>query len=314
MRQMIKDFGAKDKVEIFLRLTDIQFRKTTTNDDYASMLGYDGEKLIDVKLWKLPEEDKEKLINGEVYFINGSMREYQGKLQLNISEFRIANASDSISLEDFYEKAKIPKAELESIIYSYIEKIDNEIIKKIVTRVISLYHDKYFEYPAATLMHHNYFSGLAYHVYSMLQASDKYLEIYPFLNRSLVYGGIIIHDLGKVIELSGAKGTEYTKEGNLIGHISLAFGIINQIAVSMQVENTEEVLALQHILLAHHGQLEYGSPKEPAIAEAMLIFLLDYADSRLAALEKEIEVTEKGAFTNQIFALGRKNFYIPNIE
>ena len=163
-------------------------------------------------------------------------------------------------------------------------------------------------------MHHNYFSGLAYHIYSMLKASDAYLDIYPYLNRSLVYGGIMIHDLGKLVELSGPKGTEYTKKGNLLGHIPIGYSIIHSIATSMGFEESEEVLALEHILLSHHGYLEYGSPKEPLIAEAMLVYLLDYADSRLAALEKEITVTEKGSYTSQITALDRKSFYVPKID
>lgn len=314
MRAKIKDFSPKDKANLILRLTDIQFRKTTANDDYGSMIGFDGTDLIDVKFWRLKEEDKDLLVNGEIYNLTGTMKDYQGKMQFNVTEFRLINEEDEVDINDFYETAPISSEELEKIIFSYIDKIDNKIINNIITRVISLYAKEYFNHPAAMTMHHNYYSGLAYHIYSMLRASDAYLDIYPFLNRSLVYGGIIIHDLGKIIELSGPKGTEYTKKGNLLGHIPIGFGIINQIANSMQVEDSEEVLALEHILLSHHGLLEYGSPKEPIIPEAMLVYLLDYADSRLAALEKEVKTTEKGAYTNQIMALDRKSFYIPNID
>jgi len=314
MRAKIKDFNPKDKASLYLRLTDIQFRKTTANDDYGSMIGFDGTDLIDVKFWRLQEEDKENLINGEVYFLTGTMKDYQGKMQFNVTEYRRVTAEDEINLDEFYEKAKLSGEELEKLIFGYIDKIDNQIIKNLITRIISLYAKDFFNYPAAMTMHHNYYSGLAYHVYSMLRASDAYLEIYPYLNRSLVYGGIILHDIGKLVELSGPKGTEYTKLGNLIGHIPIGFSIIEKAATSMGIDETEEVLALKHIMLSHHGLLEYGSPKEPLIPEAMLIFLIDYTDSRLAALEKEVESTEKGTYTNPIFALERKSFYIPDIE
>lgn len=314
MRAKIKDFNPKDKASLYLRLTDIQFRKTTANDDYGSMIGFDGTDLIDVKFWRLQEEDKENLINGEVYFLTGTMKDYQGKMQFNVTEYRRVTAEDEINLDEFYEKAKLSDEELEKLIFGYIDKIDNQIIKNLITRIISLYAKDFFNYPAAMTMHHNYYSGLAYHVYSMLRASDAYLEIYPYLNRSLVYGGIILHDIGKLFELSGPKGTEYTKLGNLIGHIPIGFSIIEKAATSMGIDETEEVLALKHIMLSHHGLLEYGSPKEPLIPEAMLIFLIDYTDSRLAALEKEVESTEKGTYTNPIFALERKSFYIPDIE
>lgn len=314
MRAKIKDFSPKDKASMFLRLSDIQYKKTTANDDYGTMLGFDGTDLIEVKLWKLKEEDKDSLINGEIYYLTGFMKDYQGKLQFNISEYRNLLTEDKIDITDFYEKASLTSEELKNSIFTYIENISNKNIKDIITKIINLYAIEYFNYPAAMTMHHNYYSGLAYHVYSMLRASDAYLNIYPYLNKSLVYGGIIVHDLGKIIELSGPKGTEYTKRGNLLGHIPIGFGIIEQIAIQMGLEKSEEVLALNHILLSHHGLLEYGSPKEPLIAEAMLIYLLDYADSRLAALEKEVLATPKGSYTNQIMALERKSFYVPDIE
>lgn len=313
MRMKIKDFKPKDKANLILRLTDIQFRKTTTNDDYASMIGFDGTELIEVKLWKLREEDKERLKNGEIYSLSGTMKDYQGKMQLNVSEFTEISDDEEINRDEFYEKAKLSAEELEKEIFAYIEKIDNTIIKSIIARILGQFADDFFNYPAAMSMHHNYYSGLAYHVYSMLRISDGFLNIYPYLNKDLVYGGIIIHDIGKLVELSGPKGTEYTKKGNLLGHIPIGFNLLQQVAQSMQVEETDEVIALQHILLSHHGLLEYGSPKEPQIPEAMLIYMLDYADSRLAALEKEVLNTEKGDYTNPILALERRSFYIPKI-
>lgn len=313
MRMKIKDFKPKDKANLILRLTDIQFRKTTTNDDYASMIGFDGTELIEVKLWKLREEDKERLKNGEIYSLSGTMKDYQGKMQLNVSEFTEISDDEEINRDEFYEKAKLSAEELEKEIFAYIEKIDNTIIKSIIARILGQFADDFFNYPAAMSMHHNYYSGLAYHVYSMLRLSDGYLEIYKYLNKDLVYGGIIIHDIGKLVELSGPKGTEYTKKGNLLGHIPIGFNLLQQVSQSMQVEDSDEVLALQHILLSHHGLLEYGSPKEPQIPEAILIYMLDYADSRLAALEKEVQNTEKGEYTNPILALDRRSFYIPKV-
>ena len=180
MRAKIKDFNPKDKASLYLRLTDIQFRKTTANDDYGSMIGFDGTDLIDVKFWRLQEEDKENLINGEVYFLTGTMKDYQGKMQFNVTEYRRVTAEDEINLDEFYEKAKLSGEELEKLIFGYIDKIDNQIIKNLITRIISLYAKDFFNYPAAMTMHHNYYSGLAYHVYSMLRASDVFRNLSLF--------------------------------------------------------------------------------------------------------------------------------------
>ena len=102
MRAKIKDFSPKDKANLILRLTDIQFRKTTANDDYGSMIGFDGTDLIDVKFWRLKEEDKDLLVNGEIYNLTGTMKDYQGKMQFNVTEFRLINEEDEVDINDFY--------------------------------------------------------------------------------------------------------------------------------------------------------------------------------------------------------------------
>jgi 3'-5' exoribonuclease len=310
MTKKIKDFTAGDKATLFLRFSDVQIKKTNANADYATMLGFDGTDLIEVKMWSFNDEKRQVLKNGEVYEATGTMKDYQGKMQLNVTEFRLA-ADDEVDRNDFYEYAKLSVDQLKEEIIAYVNKIDNEIIKSIVYTLLKKHFIDYFLYPAAMNMHHNYFSGLAYHVYSMLKLSDGYLALYPYLNKNLVYGGIILHDLGKLVELSGPKGTEYTKAGNLLGHIAIGSNLVYEAACELKVENTDEVLCLQHLILSHHGLLEYGSPKEPGIAEAALLFMLDYSDSRLAALEKEVTGTNKGEFTGPISAFDRKPFYVP---
>ena len=314
----IKDYSPGDKATLILRFSDVQIRKTSANQDYASLLGYDGKDFIETKIWSLSEEKKVILKSGEIYNVSGSMKDYQGKMQFNVSDFRLATEAEmneaGVNRNDFYEYAKLDIDSLQEAIVEYIEKIDNNILKEIVVSLVKENYKDYFLHPAALTMHHNYFSGLAYHIYSMLRLSDAYLVHYPFLNKDLVYAGIILHDIGKIVELSGPKGTEYTKEGNLLGHISIASNMVYAKAYSLGYEKTDEVISLMHIILSHHGLNEYGSPKEPQMAEAVLIYLLDYSDSRMAALEKEIPNVNKGEFSNPINAFDRKSFYVPNIK
>lgn len=302
-----------EDVELILRLSDVNVKKTSSGDDYASMLGFDGEDKIEAKIWSFTDELKEQLVNGEVYKVTARTKQYQGRTQLNILKIEKINESDGYDLSMFYEKAKLTSDELAKEINNYFLKIDNQILKTVVSVLLKKHFDDFFNYPAAVSMHHNYFSGLAYHTYSMLKLSDAYLNLYSYINKDLVYAGIILHDLGKIIELSGPKGTEYTKKGKLLGHITLGANEINNVSVELGVEDSEEVINLLHIILSHHGQLEYGSPKEPATPEAALIHFLDYNDSRLAALEPEISKTKKGEFTQPISPFDRRNFYIPNI-
>lgn len=310
----IKDFNIGDDIELFLRLSDISIRKTSSNNEYASLSGYDGEDLVDVKIWSLDETKKQILKNGEVYLITGKLREYQGKPQLNISDLRLVTEDDDIDLKNFYEYAKLSVEELHEGINQYIDDIENSILNHIVKTLVKKYHNEFFSHPAALTMHHNYHSGLAFHVYTMLNLSDSILDIYSYLNKDLLYAGIILHDLGKVLELSGPKGTEYTLVGNLIGHIILCTNEIYRVSYDMGVESSDEVLSLIHLIISHHGQLEYGSPKEPLIAEAVVLNLLDNLDAKLASIEKEISNTKKGEFTNSLPIFDRKSFYVPNLK
>lgn len=315
----ISDYKVSDRATLILKFADVTIKKTTSGQDYASFLGFDGEKMIESKIWALTSEMKEILKSGEIYVASGTMKDYQGKMQFNINEIRIASDNDleleGMSRDDYYERAKLDKGVLAEALNHYVNMINNKILKEVVIGILKdVGVEDYLNYPAALSMHHNYYSGLAYHVYSMLTLSDAYLDLYPFLNRDLVYSGIILHDVGKIKELSGPKGTEYTKVGNLLGHISIGSNMVYAKAKELGYSETDEVISLIHIILSHHGINEYGSPKEPQMAEAVLIYLLDYSDSRMAALEKEIPETKEGTFSNQIGAFDRKNFYKPKID
>lgn len=302
-----------EEIELILRLSDVVVKKTSSGDDYASMIGFDGDDKIEAKIWSFNDALRELLVSGEVYKVVARTKQYQNRTQLNILSLEKVN-EDEYDLSKFYEKAKLSSDELAKIINGYFKNINNQVLKSIVSVLLKKHFKDFFDYPAAVTMHHNYYSGLAYHTYSMLKLSDAYLELYPFLNRDLVYAGIILHDLGKIIELSGPKGTEYTKKGKLLGHISLGANEIYKVSVELGVDESEEVINLLHIILSHHGQLEFGSPKEPMTPEAVLIHFLDFNDSRLAALEPEVNKTEKGEYTQQITPFDRRSFYIPNIK
>ena len=309
----IKDYSfGSDVNDLVVRLSDVHIRKTTSGADYASMLAYDGTDTIEAKIWSFSDDIKNKLSNGEVYKVVGKFKDYQGKMQLNITDIELAG--DDIDKSAFYEKAKINLDELKQSILDTVDLIENNVLKEVTSNIISRYYTPFFSHPAAVSMHHNYISGLAYHTYSMLMLANGYLKLYSYLNRDLIYAGIILHDIGKVIELSGAKGTEYTFEGKMLGHISIGSNIIYATARDLGYEHSEEVTLLNHIVLSHHGEMEFGSPKEPLIPEALVIHLVDLSDSKLAALDKEFAKIKKGEFTQAMNQFDRKSFYYPNID
>jgi len=313
MHDRIKDIKNGISSELYVRFVEIKERVSSSNSAYFTLTIFDGSDYIDAKIWDITEK-KEWIKAGEVYRVIGKGNEFAGKTQLIITEVHKVEDNEVEDLKKFYKYAKISKENLEEYVFNYAKRIENPTLSTIVLKLFNKYFVKYFEYPAAVTMHHNYISGLAFHVYSMLKLSDTFLEIYPFLNRDLLYSGVLLHDLGKVLELSGSKGPEYTKVGNLIGHITITSNEIAIIANELGVADSDEVIALQHLVLSHHGELEYGSPKEPMMAEALALYFLDSTDAKMAGIESELEITEEGNYTNQIPSMGRKSLYVPKFK
>jgi len=174
--------------------------------------------------------------------------------------------------------------------------------------LLNKYENPFFIFPAASKNHHAYISGLAHHVCTMLDLAKQMIVIYPNINKDLLYSGIILHDLGKIIELSDHLAPEYTTMGKLIGHISICFQEIKTVADEYQIY-TEEIQLLQHLILSHHGLLEYGSPKTPMILEAEVLHLIDLFDSRVNMITDELKQVEKDEFTKRMYALDGRSFY-----
>ena len=157
-------------------------------------------------------------------------------------------------------------------------------------------------WPAAVSFHHAERSGLLHHTTTMLRAAQALLPIYPYLNRSLLLCGVIAHDLCKIDELSAGElgiASEYTKEGNLLGHI--VQGVAHVREVGAQLGLSQEVLLLvEHMILSHHEIPEYGSPKPPLFPEAQMLHLLDMMDARMFAMHEALLITPKGAFSDRV--------------
>lgn len=168
----------------------------------------------------------------------------------------------------------------------------------------------FFDYPAAVRHHHEFVSGLSFHVVSMLRLAKSIADLYPTVNRDLLYAGVILHDLGKVIELSGPISTTYTLEGNLIGHISIVVEEVSKMADELGIEG-EEVVILKHVLLSHHGKGEWGSPKPPLVREAEILHQIDLMDATMNMMDKALRHTKPGEFTERVFGLDNRSFYNP---
>jgi 3'-5' exoribonuclease len=170
-------------------------------------------------------------------------------------------------------------------------------------------------FPAAQRMHHAERSGLLHHTTDMLRLANALLAVYPWLNRDLLLAGVIIHDLGKIEEMKSDRTgnvTDYTRDGQLLGHLVRGITNLNRVAEETGV-TSEAVVLLEHMLLSHHGESEYGSPKPPMFAEAEALHWIDIMDARMNTMKAVTDKTPPGAFSEKIFSLDRR-VYHPTYE
>ena len=228
---------------------------------------------------------------------------------------------DKVTLNETEMKNLVESAPLNSsIMYeevlNTVNTFKNEDVKIITKALLDKYEDKFKSYPAAKTFHHAIVGGLLFHTYTMLVNAKKLCSTYTFLNTDLLYSGVILHDICKTEEMEcneiGVVET-YTKDGQLLGHIIQCICEIDNVARKYAIKS-EVPLLLKHMVLSHHYEPEYGSPKYPMIPEAEMLHYLDIVDSRMNQMQSVFNATKENEFSNRVRVLDNRNIYHYNIN
>lgn len=251
----------------------------------------------------------------QIYQFNLIVKEGTERTQYIMESFKDINSYELEDLDEvlrkFQSTSKMSLVDSECTINSYVERIDNKIIHEITANIVARYRKDFYTYPAGVKYHHAYVGGLAYHTIGMLQLADGFIVNYPYLSKDYLFAGIILHDMGKVLEFSGAQSTEYALRGQMLGHLVLGSMIVDEEAKKLGYDTAEEVLLLEHMLVSHHGQPQFGAAKKPMTAEALLLWYIDMLDSKFRVLGEELDKTEPGKYTENIGVLDKMKFYKP---
>ncbi|WP_042476698.1 3'-5' exoribonuclease YhaM [Bacillus ndiopicus] len=301
-----------EQVDQFLLIKQATKGVTTVGKPFMSLILQDKSGDIEAKLWDTNEEHENMYKAETIVRVGGEIHDYRGKSQLRIKQIRVARPEEGVQISDLVPAAAIPKEKLLEELTQFFFEIKNPSISRITRHLIKKHQPNLLVHPAATKNHHDYVSGLLDHVVSMLRLGKAIAELYPSLNTDLLYAGIILHDIGKIVELTGPIATAYTIEGNLLGHITIMVNEIGQAAVELDIEG-EEVMLLQHLVLSHHGKEEWGSPKKPMIQEAEILHYIDNIDAKMNMLTRALDKTKPGEFTERLFPLDNRSFYKPKI-
>lgn len=313
----ISDFEPGAKIEGYYMIRAVDAKTTNSNNKkYLDFNLCDKTGEINAKLWEVPALSEDKYKGNTVVKIRGSILSWQGALQLKIERIRNINDEDQINVEDFVQAAPLKPEFMYDEILGYINNMENQDVKDIVKYIYEENKDKLQYYPAAKKNHHAIRSGLLFHVMTMIHMAEKLSEIYTFLNKDLLYAGVILHDMSKLEEMhSNDFGIvdEYTVEGQLLGHITQGIKKIEVVAEKLGTDKEISML-LQHLVLSHHYEPEYGSPVKPMIAEAEMLHYLDIIDARMYDIKKVLKDTDQGNFSERLWSLENRRIYNPKLS
>jgi|LAHS01.1.fsa_nt_gb 3'-5' exoribonuclease len=293
-----------------LLIKEIKNGTTSKGAPYLTLTLQDNSGTIDGKFWDIKEEDKQQIHQGEVCLLTFEVLDYNHNLQLRINHAEAMDQSQ-VPMEEYVIASGISENDRKNELKTFVNSIQNENYKKLVLGMLKKVGEKYMTYPAASRIHHNWLGGLSEHSLSMAQMAEEICKHYPQLDHDLLISGALIHDVGKTAEMSGPVTTEYTLEGKLEGHISIANGWLTEVADETNLADSEEAVLLHHMILSHHGHQEFGSPVVPLVQEAEVLFLIDNLDARMNILKQAYSSTAPGTFTQKIFALDNRAFYKP---
>lgn len=292
--------------QITVLLLQVNRGVTAKGAPYLSFQLQDKTGNMDAKYWNVSEDLLYAFQPGMLVNIHGDVLCHQKQLQFRINAME--KVEGDFDIWDYVKCGPIPTDELKKEVNHYLNQITNEKIFLLTNAIVEEHEKDFYLYPAAMKNHHDFVGGLATHVVGMLHIADAVCKQYDMLNKDLMYAGVILHDIGKLIELSGAVVTDYTTEGKLLGHISIMQSKVEQKAIELGIEG-EEVILLRHMILSHHGKYEFGSPVLPMLPEAEMLYLIDNMDARMQSLSKAMHGVEPGEFSARIFAMENRSFY-----
>lgn len=306
---MIKDFVISDTVTAFLavRRKDV---KEYNGNTYISFEFGDASGRIQAVWWEPDQSAIEELEEGDIVKIKGTVAQYRGKAQLKVVKLRPAK-EDEYNLADLLPHSQFTKDELKGKILSLTERVENSYIRKLLDLFWNDqgFFDEYLKAAGGKLWHHAFIGGLAEHSLNVTELCLDIARKYPYLDRDLLIFGGLFHDMGKMYQYKITSFIDYSDEGRLIGHISMADSIITEKAGQIETFPPNLLMKLRHLILSHHGQIEFASPVVPQIPEAFVLYYVDELDAKMGAIDRIREKTGGSGWSEYVNLISRHIYF-----
>ena len=302
--QLVKDL----RFEGFLLVRSSDQRTGSNGSKYLDMNLTDRTGEINCKMWDGTVAPPPA---GTVIKVRGLVQEYNGRTQLRVERMRPAQPEDGVDLSRLVPCAPEKPEDMLREITDTIDRFASEDLQKLVREMLRMAGDRLMWFPAGQRLHHAERSGLLHHTTGMLRLAEHVLEAYPFLHGDLLRAGVILHDLSKISEMKSdemGNVSDYTRDGLLIGHLVRGVAQLAQAAKNVGVEG-EMVVLLEHMIISHHGEAEYGSPRQPMFPEAEVLHWIDLLDARMNEMQGIMDRVPEGAFSEKIWSLDRRLYH-----
>jgi len=284
--QFISGLNAKEDVVSPFLVKYIATSEGKDGKSYLNVILADNSGEIEARKWQGAEIAAQKIHAGDIVIVNGKVNLFQGRIQLIISEMSKLDESQ-FNREDYVQKAGSAPEKMFVELIEIVKSLEEIYIRDLLISILSDFEiaRRLKIWQAGKSIHHAYQSGLLEHILSCTKLAVT-LSAHYRVNCSYVVAGCILHDLCKIYELSEGPVVEYTEEGKLIGHLVKGLEIVDQFSAKINNFPNSVKIHIKHILLSHHGEYEFGSPKTPSTSEAFLVHLIDLMDSKMSSLEQ----------------------------
>lgn len=285
-----------------------EVRQKKSGEPYLSLILSDRTGELDAKMWDNVEAVQASFERDDFVKVQGTVVLFRERPQLQVHRLRRLEEAE-ITLADYLPATTGDVAAMFAELRGYVEAMDNAHLRRLLLAILDdpAIAAGLQRAPAAKTLHHAFFGGLLEHVLSLCRAARLIVQNYPAVDADLLLAGIVLHDLGKIDELSYTRSFAYTSEGQLLGHITLALEMLHRKLARLPEFPRRLQMALEHLILSHHGQYEFGSPKLPMFPEALLLHALDDLDSKMQAMAEQYrrEQGAPGEWTSLNPSLGR---------
>ncbi|MGB6973601.1 MAG: HD domain-containing protein [Terracidiphilus sp.] len=297
----------------YFLLLSSQQRTTRAGKPYLNLTLSDKTGQLEGRVWD-PADPRiaRDLVRGDLVKARGSVSRFEDRLQMKVEQIRKANAAEA-DRADMLPATALDVDELWQTLLGFVDGMTEPHLKQLLTALLSdpALAQAYREAPAARQLHHAWLGGLLEHVVSLLTLADRVAPHYPLVHRDLLLTGVILHDIGKTTELEWETGFEYTTEGTLLGHIHMGVALVEKTIDTLPDFPPRLRTLVVHLILSHHGKLEFGSPKLPMIPEALVLNFLDDLDAKMQAVAGEFDKSARegrdpAEFTGRVWALDQR--------